>query len=138
MANLMVERRLRIFMKWASMFHEQTDAQDKRSLAYDGRILVPEDMAVDRKGYLWQGARVMRGRTELAKQLAAKNMVAVEDFRENTLPASTADRSDRVKGAAKTAQLGEDAMQKVLDAVMEGPEWVAQQGKVVLLIIWGG
>ena len=43
-----------------------------------------------------------------------------------------------MKGAAKAAQLGANAMQKVLDAVMEGPEWVAQQGKVVLLIIWGG
>lgn len=135
--NLLMERKLRVFLKWALMFQEQTDTRDKRSLAYDGRILVPEDVAAtaDKKGYLWQGARVMRGRTELAKQLAAKNMVVVEDFRENALPMSTADRPDRVKGAAKASQLGEDAMQKVLDAVMEGPEWGAQQGKIVLLIM---
>lgn len=134
MMTLLMERRLRVFMKWALMFQEQTDVRDKRSLAYDGRILVPEEVAMaDKKGYLWQGARVMRGRTELAKQLAAKNMMVVEDFREGALPASTADF--RVKGAAKAAQLGEDAMQKVLDAVMEGPEWGAQQGKMVLLVM---
>jgi len=130
--SMMVERKLQIFMKWALMFQEQTDTRDKRSLAYDGRVLVPDDM--DKRAYLWQSAKVMRGRTELAKQLAAKNMVQVEDFRENALPVSTADRCDRVKGAAKAAQLGEDAMQKVLDAVLEGPDW-GVQGKNVLLIM---
>jgi hypothetical protein len=131
--SLLTERRLQAFMKWALMFHEQVDSRDKRSLAYDGRIVTPEDM--DKRGYLWQASRVMRGRTELAKQMPAKSMVMLEDFRENALPASTADRPDRVKGAAKASQLGEDAMQKVLDAVLEGPDWGSQQGKVVLLIV---
>jgi hypothetical protein len=130
--QLMTERRINVYRKWALMFKEQVDFRDKRSLAYDGKILVPENMDV--KGYLWQQSKVMRGRTELAKQLAAKHMVQVEDFREDALPKST-DMDGKVKGAAKVSQLGEDAMQKVLDAVMEGPDWGTRQGKLVVLLV---
>ena len=77
--QLMTERRINVYRKWAMMLQEQVESRDKRSLAYDGKILVPENMDV--KGYLWQQSKVMRGRTELAKQLAAKHMVQVEDFR---------------------------------------------------------
>ena len=132
--NHLGQRKLNVSGKWALMFQEQVDSRDKRSLAYDGRIVVPVE-AEKSKGYLWQGAKVMRGRTEFAKQLAASRMVQVEDVRENALPTSSADRSDRVKGAAKASQVGEDGMQKVLDALLEGPDWGVQQGKVVLLLI---
>ena len=130
--QLMTERRINVYRKWALMFQEQVDFRDKRSLAYDGKILVPENMDV--KGYLWQQSKVMRGRTELAKHLAAKHMVQVEDFREDALPKST-DMDGKVKGAAKVSQLGEDAMQKVLDAVVEGPDWGTRQGKLVVLLV---
>ena len=56
-------------------------------------------------------AKVMRGRTELAKQLQTEHMVQGEDFREDVLPPSI-DMDGKVKGAAKVSQLGDDALQK--------------------------
>ena len=101
-------------------------------MAYDGRIAAPENM--DPMAYIWQQSKVMRGRAELAKQLAAKSMLQVEDFREDVLPKPMG-TDGKAKGAAKVAHLGEDAVQKVLDAVMEGPDWGARQGKLAVLLV---
>jgi hypothetical protein len=54
-------------------------------------------------------------------QLAAKHKWVLEDLGEDVVLSST-DRFNQVKGSPKCSQLEEDAMHKVLDVVMEGPD----------------
>jgi hypothetical protein len=131
--QMLADRGISAYRKWALMFRERVDLLDTRSLAYDGKLLTAENL--DMNGYLWQNCKVMQGRTELATQIAAMAMVQMEGFQENALLKSTDIREGNVEGAAKVSQLGEDAMQKVLDAVMEGPDWGTQPGKLVVLIV---
>jgi len=133
--QLVMERRLMAHRKWSLMFAEQVDTRDKRPLAYDGRVVSSLDSGDKEKDSLWASAKIMRGRTEMAKQLPGKLMTMVEDVDDTALPQSVDTAEVTVKGAAKYAQVGEDAMQKVLDAIMEGPDWNKQQGNVVLLLM---
>ena len=133
--QMLTERRLVGNRKWALMFQELVDAREKRPLVYDGRVVVPMEASDAPKDNILAGAKVLKGRTELAKQLAAKQMVVMEYFGEDQLPQTTDMAEVKVKGAAKYAQVGEDGMQKVLDAVMEGPDWGKCQGNTVLLLM---
>ena len=130
--QVLVDRRLMANRKWALMFQELVDARDRRPLVYDGRVVVPMEWV--EKDYLWASSKVLKGRSVLAKMLPAGQLVVVEDFGDDVLPQST-DMDVRVKGAAKYSQIGEDAMQKVLDAVMEGPDWGKYQGNTVLVLV---
>ena len=89
----------------------------------------------ERTDGLWQQAKILRGRTEAAKQLPAKQMLQVEQLGDDALPSTTELATVLVRGASKYAQLGEDAMQKVLDAVMEGPDWGKHHGSMVLVLV---
>eukprot|EP00974_Lingulodinium_polyedra_P114900 11127334-Lingulodinium_polyedra.AAC.1 len=57
----------------------------------------------------------MQGRTELAEMLPSSQMRVVEDANATALPRNT-DLDGAVKGAPKYAQLGQDALEKILDA----------------------
>jgi hypothetical protein len=131
--TMLMERKLVAHRKWGLVFQEQVDARDKRSLVYDGRWMLSTEGETD-KDYLWAQAKILRGRTDIAKQLAAKHMQVVEELGEEVLP-STTDRFNTVKGAHKYSQCGEDAMQKMLDAVMEGPDWGKHQGNTVVVLV---
>ena len=61
----------------------------------------------------------MKGRTEPATMLRGNMLQVIEDTSEEALPGTT-DVDGYVKGAAKVAQVGQDGMEKLNDAILTG------------------
>ena len=100
------------------MFAENTDLRDSRSLTCDGRIVLP--CSATEGEYVFRKCDLMRkGRTEFCSMLKGANLQTIEDTGELALPPTT-DSDGTVKGAAKIAQVGQDAMEKILDSVLTG------------------
>ena len=70
---------------------------------------------ISERDFVVKNTALMQGRTEMAKMLPGSRMEAIEDVRAEAVPAST-DLDGTVKGAQKHAQLGQDAMEKILEA----------------------
>jgi hypothetical protein len=96
-------------------FKEHVDAREKRPLVFNGRLCnTGKEDNVWVKGRLWG-----EGRAEVADQLAARNMQIIEDLAPDALPTSTDTSIVTVQGAAKFAQLGEDAITKLMQALVQ-------------------
>ena len=98
--------------KFVLMFAENTDLRDSRSLTCDGRIVLP--CSATEGEYVFRKCDLMRkGRTEFCSMLKGANLQTIEDTGELALPPTT-DSDGTVKGAAKIAQVGQDAMERSL------------------------
>lgn len=129
----LLDRKITINKKWGLSFEARLDLRDNRPLLYDGKLLLSE--GEKDKDYLWASSKIMRGRTEYARQLPSKSMQMVEDVTSDALPTTTSMDEVLVKGAAKFSQLGEDAMTKILDGILEGPDWGRHQGNICLVLV---
>ena len=115
--NLLASRALNFDHKWGLPFAAKADSRDRRPLLYDGRVVVPN--GTKEGEFFWKDCSVMKGRTETATMLSAKALQSIEDMAETAVPTTT-DIDGTVKGAAKFAQIGQDAMEKVVDGLLDG------------------
>ena len=83
---------------------------DSRSLVYDGRLIVPTDVKTDE--FAFRNVPLLQGRTDMAEILPGHGMKAIED-----VSASTGRWGRMV--ALEVAQLGQDAMEKILEAATQ-------------------
>ena len=83
---------------------------------YDGRLIVPTD--VKEHDFVFKNTPLMQGRTEFTEMLPGSRMKAIEDVSPEAVPVTT-DLDGTVKGAQKHAQLGQDAMEKILEAATQ-------------------
>jgi len=118
-------------MAFHVLFTDQVDSRDERPMTYSGRFLVPQHC--DMRKSLWKSSALVKmKRTEEIKQLAAKEMLMIEDVSSTSLPTSTDDAAVNVQGAAKYEQLGTPCMEAVLGKLMEGVE-LHQRGCFVVV-----
>ena len=115
--NLLATRGLNFDHKFGLLFADRVDSRDNRLLIYDGRIVVPFGCKDDE--YYFRNCELMKGRTEPAAMVKSSMLQCIEDTSEKALPATT-DADGHVKGAAKYAQIGQDGMEKLLDALLTG------------------
>lgn len=77
-------------------------------------------------------ALLSRGRTDPANQVAAKDMLVIEDMDEKALPMSYDDSTDgTVQSGKKFEQVGPDATHKVLQCAFEGVEFDGRKAIIV-------
>ena len=114
--DVFINKGLNIDAKFSIPFKEKVDARDSRPLSYEGRLAVPGH--VEDSDYIFKKTPLMQGRTELVDMMPGSKMKSIEDVSETALPSST-DIDGGVKGAAKAAQLGTDAMDKLLRAATD-------------------
>ena len=112
--DLFINRGLPMDDKWALVFDQKPNSRDNRSLIFDGRLITPD---VNPNDFVFKSTPIMYGRTEMAKMLPGCRMQVIEDVSSDAVPTSLeSDPSSSVKGAQRTAQLGQDAMEKILQA----------------------
>ena len=112
--DLFINRGLPMDDKWALVFDQKPNSRDNRSLMFDGRLITPD---VNPNDFVFKSTPIMYGRTEMAKMLPGCRMQVIEDVSSDAVPTSLeSDPSSSVKGAQRTAQLGQDAMEKILQA----------------------
>ena len=75
-------------------------------------------MEVKADDYVFRNVSLLHGRTEMAEMMPSRKMKHIEDVSEQAVPVST-DLDGTVKGAQKCAQLGQDAMEKILEAATQ-------------------
>ena len=114
--DIFINRGLVMDSKWAIVFKQKSDNRDNRSLVCDGRLIVPTD--VKEQDFVFKNTPLMNGRTEMAEMLPGNKMKAIEDVSAGAVPVTT-DLDGTVKGAQKHAQLGQDAMEKILEAATQ-------------------
>ena len=107
--DLYITRGLGLDAKWALVFNKKSDTRDNRCLVYDGRLIIP--MEVKDADYVFKNVPLLQGRTEPAEMLPGNKMKTIEDV--------TACNYGSLKGAQKHAQLGQDAMEKILQAATQ-------------------
>ena len=129
--QMLSSRMLNFDTKFALNFKEKRDLRDGRPLCYDGRIVVP--LSYNPADYLWAKSSVMQGRCELADQLPQKSMRTIEDLSPTALPMST-DLDGTIRGAMKYSQIGEDGLQKLLDASLDNGVMSQFDGTSALII----
>ena len=113
---------------WVLPFQSRKDARDSRPLTYPGRAVV--GVAVEEKDWLFRSCSLIRdGRAAPAEQLAATNMLRVEDPDPDALPAGST-MAD-VTGARKYEQVGPNAFLKVLEACLEGTQLEGKSGLII-------
>ena len=111
--DLFINRGLQMDYKCAIIFKQKCDNRDSRSLVYDGRLVVPTD--VKDNDFVFKNTPLMQGRTEIAEMMPGSRMKPIEDVSVSAVPVTT-DLDGTLKGAQKVAQLGQDAMEKILEA----------------------
>ena len=93
------------------------DARDGRPLAYTGRFVMPNPVALQKENevlpWLFKDSMLYRTRrnTVEAKQLPGRNMVGMESVGPTSLPSTD---GSYVHGAQKYCQIGGDAAEKLL------------------------
>ena len=94
------------------------DSRDNRSLVFDGRLITAD---VDPDDFVFKNTPIMHGRTDMAKMLPGHMMQVIEDVSTDAVPNSLEQdpSSTSVKGAQRVAQLGQDAMEKILAATTQ-------------------
>lgn len=114
--DLLSRRAINFDTKWAIIFSSRPDARDGRPLLYDGRVGLPHQTD---SNYIFKDSTLLRGCTAPASMLPARGLQQIEDISETALPAST-DQDAMPKGAGKFAQVGTDAMVKMLESLLSG------------------
>ena len=114
--DLFIDRGFNMDCKCAVIFKEKCDNRDSRSLVYDGRLIVPTDVKAD--DLVFRNVPLLQGRTDMAEMMPGRRMKAIEDVSASAVPLTTS-LDDRLKGAQKVAQLGQDAMEKILEAAAQ-------------------
>ena len=114
--DIFINRGLQIDHKFAILFKEKSDNRDKRPLVYDGRLILPT--GVKDHDFVFRNTPLVQGRTDMAEMMPGGKMKAIEDVSEGAVPVTT-DLDGTVKGAQKHAQLGQDAMEKILEAATQ-------------------
>ena len=122
-------REINVDAKFGLVFEGRPDARDSRRLIYDGRVAVPHGISED--GYIWTECQLMKGKTDPAQMVSSRDLETIEEIGDEVLP-STTDSDGTVKGAGKWAQVGEDAMVKLINAALKDCPLTHKHG----LIIW--
>ena len=77
------------------LFQDKLDCRDNRPLAYNGRVVFAGHVQANKSA--WKASGLLAcGRTECAAQLAAKDMIIVEDLGPDALPTSVDDSTQAV------------------------------------------
>ena len=111
--DIFVNRGLHMDQKLAIVFKQKSDSRDNRSLLHGGRLIVPSK--VNDSDFVFKSTPRMHSRTDMAEMLPGSKTKAIEDVSASAVPQTT-DLDGTVKGAQKHAQLGRDAMEKILEA----------------------
>lgn len=119
MQKLLSCRQVNFDSKWGLRFENRPDSRDTRPLLYEGRMGIPN--GVNDQQYFWHGCSLLRGITEPAQMVTGKHLQIIHDVSDHALPVTT-DIDGTVKGGSKFAQVGEDAMMKILDALLDAPK----------------
>ena len=114
--DLFIDRGLNMDCKCAIIFKEKCDNRDARPLVYDGRLIVPTDVKPD--DFVFRNVPLLQGRTDMAEMMPGRKMKFIEDVSATAVPVTTY-LDGAVKGAQKHAQLGQDAMEKILKAATQ-------------------
>ena len=115
--DLFIDRGLNLDGKWALLFKQKPDSRDTRPLVFDGRFICsPEGHSNES---VFKKCPIMSGRTELADMLPRSRMQVIEDVSKDAVPTRILAADENVNGAQKTAQLGQDAMEKILAAATQ-------------------
>ncbi len=127
--NAVVKKAINIDRSFSLLFKARADARDTRPLQFRGRILQPPAVLDDG---IWRESQLLKGYTELAEQLAAGDMLTVEDVDPEALPESTDEAKVLVKGGKKWEQIGPDAATKVLGGLLTGIDLPARSCFIVI------
>lgn len=114
--NILQEKALVVDRSWSLIFSEQVDKRDSRPLQYKGRVLEPPTETST--PYWWKNSKLFLGYTDGATQLPAKDMQVSEEIGKDALPGSVDESMVTVQGAMKFQQIGVDAAQKVISALL--------------------
>ena len=85
-------------------------------VVYDGRLIVPTNVNPDACAF--RNVPLLQGHTDMAEIMPGRKMKFIEDVSAMAVPVTT-DLDGAVKGAQKHAQLGQDAMEKILEAATQ-------------------
>ena len=125
--NALSSASLNFDRSWVLAFEARKDSRDSRPLTYPGRAVC--GVSVEDKDWLFKSCNLIRdGRTFPAEQLAAAQMLRVEDPDPEALPGLSA---DPVSGARKYEQVGPNAFLKVLDACLGGTSLEGRSGLII-------
>ena len=79
-------------------------------------MIVPPDVKAD--DLVFRNIPLLQGRTDMMEMMPGRRMKAIEDVSASAVLLTTS-LDDRLKGAQKVAQLGQDAMEKILEATTQ-------------------
>ena len=80
---------------------------------FDGRLITPPEVKLNE--FVFKNTAIMQGRTEMAEMLPGNRMQVIQDVSPDAVRIS----STSVKGAQRVAQLGQDAIEKILAAATQ-------------------
>ena len=110
---------------WVLQFQEKLDLRDSRPLTYKGRLAMP--LGFKESELFFKGCQLMQeGRTNPAMQLAARDMITVEDVGAGALPACVEDAEATIQGARKFEQIGLSAAERILEACLDKVEMTSK------------
>ena len=122
-----------IDLGYSILFTGQNDQRDQRPMVYHGKFVFASPIGDPRKTLFGNAEMVRLRRTEPVQQLPPNKMREVEDLTPNALPPST-DSRDGPKGASKYAQLGPDALEKMIKGMLTGgPGFLDNVGAILLV-----
>lgn len=111
-------------------YASRLDQRDSRPLVYHGRIVT--SLGLKEKEWAFKNAALVRNqRTEPADQVAAANMLVVEDIQPDALPSSTT-AEGLVQGARKFEQIGASGYRRILEAALDGVTIPSKGGIIVV------
>jgi hypothetical protein len=104
------------------VFSGRVDQRDTRPLLYQGRVMVASHVKLHETP--WKKSHlILHGRTEAAKQLGTRDMESIEETDPSSLPSGAGDEKDLpVQKGKRFEQIGDDAAEKMLTAMIEGAE----------------
>ena len=116
--KLLTSKGLNIDLSCVVAFKGKTDEREKRSLVYPSRLLVPMDADHSKLCYqVWRSVPMMQ--LPLVSELPllkTKDMVTIEDIRNDALPETTSQDTKQPQGE-KHQQLGLEAGRKIVEAL---------------------
>lgn len=116
----------------------QVDQRDNlRPLNYRGRFMEGISSKSKEKDFFWRQARLWRdGRTEMATQLHAKDMITIESLLEDpsqgTAMAAPEPDENLFHGARKVEQIGKDGCEKLLMSMVNDLQMTARSAVFIV------
>jgi hypothetical protein len=115
-------RSINVDKAFGIVFQGRVDARDTRPLLYNGRLMQASHVKLNESP--WKKSQlIVTGRTEPCKQLGTRDMESIEEVDPSSLPSGAGDEKDLpVQKGKKYEQIGDDAAEKTLTALIEGAE----------------